>query len=237
MLISVYLFIYPRFLSYFSLWQILHQMIIVRVWYLCYTYLHSPHIWYTHKIEKNMQGDAGVMAGLNQQEVIQGCSITEMSGGERRNLQHRQPNWVSLFGIWHEQNQACYMCMIQQSLSCLGELACRLWSIFVYAALRKAYTLDLFFPFFCKTVFMLTEEVLLFSFLVKPTISYPIQHDAQLFAQGRKLKQKACREKPAGGKAFISFLSGRWRYKRSCVVLYVYRYRSTRLMYCIYLVC
>lgn len=149
---------------FLSLWQILHQMIIVRVWYLCYTYLHSPHIWYTHKIEKNMQVDAGVMAGLNQQEVIQGCSITEMSEGERRNLQHRQPRWVSLLGIWHEQNQACYMCMIQQSLSCLGELACRLWSIFVYAALRKAYTLYLFFPFFCKTVFMLTEEVLLFRF-------------------------------------------------------------------------
>lgn len=74
---------------------------------------------------------------------------------------------------------------------------------------KSLYPLPFFSLFFCKTVFMLTEEVLLFSFLVKPTISYPIQHDAQLFAQGRKLKQKACREKPAGGKAFISFLSGR----------------------------
>lgn len=158
MLISVYIFIYPRFPFFFlSLWQILHQMIVVRVWYLCYTYLHLPHIWYTHKIEKNMQVDAGVMAGLNQQEVIQGSSSTEMSEGERRSLHHRQPNWVSLFGIWHEQNQACYMCMIQQSLSCLGELACRLCSIFVYATLRKAlyglvksYTLYLFFPFFVQ---------------------------------------------------------------------------------------
>lgn len=193
MLISVYLFIYPRFLSYFSLWQILHQMIIVRVWYLCYTYLHSPHIWYTHKIEKNMQGDAGVMAGLNQQEVIQGCSITEMSGGERRNLQHRQPNWVSLFGIWHEQNQACYMCMIQQSLSCLGELACRLWSIFVYAALRKAYTLYLFFSFFfVKQSSCWLKRFYFFRFWWSPpsVIQYSMMHSS-LLREGSSNKKHA----------------------------------------------